>query len=226
MRHERFGQFGILGAIALMAVALTAVQAQRDPSVFVPYLGGLDPVAVMIAVSALGFVSLADLRSRASFQIARRDDVLAGCRFTAVLVPLFTLAAVGADLLFRYPRDMNVPAPDAFAFYPAIAFLVEVCLHAVPLAVLIALFARSGTLSDRRFWVLATPVALLEAGFQTAAAVTAATAAFSGVHLLAFGLAELHVFRRYGFVSMYVFRLAYYVLWHGVWGALRLEWLF
>ena len=219
-------QYAVLGATALVAVALTVVQTHLDRSVFGRYLGTTNPVVVMIVVSALAFVSLAYLRSHGSFEIVSGEGVLAGLRFTAVVAPLFAVAAIGADLLLRYPRGMNVPAPDAFFFYPAIGFLVEVCLHAVPLALLVALFARSGIPSDRTFWLLAIPVAMLEAGFQTATATTAATAVFSGLQLLAFGLVQLYVFRRFGFVSMYVFRLAYYSLWHMAWGALRLRWLF
>lgn len=220
-------QYAVLGATALVAVVLTVIQTHLDRSVFTPYLGATNPVAVMIVVSALAFVSLAYLRSPGSFEIVgSREDVLAGLRFTAVVVPLFVLAAIGADVLLRYPRGMNVPAPDAFFFYPAIGFLVEVCLHAVPLALLVALFARSGITSDRTFWLLAVLVALLEAGIQTATATTAATAVFSGLQLLSFGLVQLYVFRRFGFVSMYVFRLAYYSLWHIAWGTIRLHWLF
>jgi len=219
-------QYAILGATALVVVAMSAVQIHLDRSVFTRYLGATNPVAVMIVVSALAFVSLAYLRSRGSIEIVSGDGVLAGLQFTARVAPLFALAAIGADLLLRYPRGMNVSAPDALFFYPAIGFLVEVCLHAVPLAVLVALFARSGIQYERTFWLLAVPVALLEAAFQTATAATAATAVFSGVQLFAFGLVQLYVFRRFGFMSMYLFRLAYYSLWHIAWGAIRLRWLF
>lgn len=219
-------QYAVVGVTALVAVALSVVQTHIDRSVFARYVGATNPVVVMIVVSTLAFVSLAYLRSHGSFEIVSGEGFLAGLRFTAVVTPLFAVAAIGADLLLRYPRGMNVPAPDAFFFYPAIGFLVEVCLHAVPLALLVALFARSGIPSDRTFWLLAIPVALLEAGFQAATATTAATAIFSGLQLLAFGLVQLYVFRRFGFVSMYAFRLAYYSLWHMAWGAIRLRWLF
>lgn len=219
-------QYAVLGAIALMAVAFSVVQTHIDRSVFERYLGTANPVATMIAVSAVAFVSLSYLRSRGGFEIVSSEGVLAGLRFTALVAPLFALGAIGADVLLRYPRSMNVPAPDAFFFYPAIGFLVEVCLHALPLALLVALFARSGIPTDRTFWLLAITVAALEAGFQAATATTAATAVFSGLQLLAFGLVQLYVFRRFGFVSMYAFRLVYYSLWHIAWGAIRLHWLF
>jgi hypothetical protein len=129
-------QYAVLGVIALMAVALSVVQTHLDRSVFARYLGTANPAAVMILVSALAFVSLGYLRSHGSFEIVSGQGLLAGLQVTAVVAHLFAVAAIGADLLLRYPRDLNVSVPDAFFFYPAIGFLVEVGLHAVPVALL------------------------------------------------------------------------------------------
>lgn len=219
-------QYAVLGATALVAVALAAVQTQLDRSVFDRYIGALNPVVVMVAVSAAAFASLPYLRKRARFAIATSKGMAEGVRFAVIVAPLFAVAAIAADLLLRYPEDMNVALPDAFFFYPAIAFLVEVCLHALPLALLIMLCAPNGIGSDRQFWALALPVALVEAAIQAATATTTATALFSGLQLIAFGLVQLHIFRRFGFMSMLGFRLVYYCLWHILWGSVRLELFF
>jgi hypothetical protein len=39
-------------------------------------------------------------------------------------------------------------------------------------------------------------------------------------------LCQLLIFRRYDFISMYTFRIAYYMLWHVLWGYARLRLLF
>jgi len=49
---------------------------------------------------------------------------------------------------------------------------------------------------------------------------------YVGLYVFAFNLLELYVFRRYDFVSMYSFRLVYYIHWHIVWGYVRLQLLF
>jgi hypothetical protein len=41
-----------------------------------------------------------------------------------------------------------------------------------------------------------------------------------------FTLVELNMFRRYDFVSMYAFRVVFYLWWHVIWGSVRLRWLF
>jgi hypothetical protein len=47
-------------------------------------------------------------------------------------------------------------------------------------------------------------------------------AAFTAVHILLFGLAELYIFLRFDFISMYAFRIVYYAYWHVAWGHARL----
>jgi hypothetical protein len=39
-------------------------------------------------------------------------------------------------------------------------------------------------------------------------------------------LVQLTLFRRYDFLTMYAFRLVYYLVWHVAWGHLRLQVLF
>ena len=49
---------------------------------------------------------------------------------------------------------------------------------------------------------------------------------YVGLHVFAFNIFQMYVFRRYDFVSMYLFRLVYYIHWHIVWGYVRLQLLF
>jgi hypothetical protein len=50
--------------------------------------------------------------------------------------------------------------------------------------------------------------------------------AFVGAHVWLINIAQLLVFRRYGFVPMYSLRLAYYLIWHIIWGHARLRLMF
>jgi len=47
--------------------------------------------------------------------------------------------------------------------------------------------------------------------------------AYVWLHVWAINLLQLYVFRRFGFVSTYAFRLVYYLHWHVAWGYLRLQ---
>ena len=52
------------------------------------------------------------------------------------------------------------------------------------------------------------------------------SSAYVAAFVFVFTLVELYIYRRYDFVSMYSFRLAFYIWWHIIWGYLRLQWLF
>ena len=138
---------------------------------------------------------------------------------------LIAASAIAADLLLRFDEDMNVAMPDALRFYPAIAVLVEIALHLVPIAVLVGLLG-APTAIDITFWRIAVPVALVEAVLQAVYATSLGTSLFAAAQLLVFGVVQVWVFWRFGFVWMLGFRLAYYAAWHVAWGVVRLELLF
>ena len=49
---------------------------------------------------------------------------------------------------------------------------------------------------------------------------------FDGTRLFMFSFVQLYILKRYDFISMYSFRLVYYLLWHILWGSIRLLILF
>ncbi len=212
-------------AISVVAVGLTVWQVQVDRSVFDRFLGPLNPTAVMVGASLAGLLALASLQRGSDFAVLGPGAAIDAATTIARVVPLLASAAVVADLVFRFPEDTNVEMPDALRFYPAIAVFVEMVLHAVPIAVLVAAFGMPTGL-DGSFWRIAVPVAAIEAVLQAAYATSVGTAVFSAVQLTVFGVVQVWMFWRFGFVWMLGFRLVYYALWHLAWGAARLELLF
>jgi hypothetical protein len=51
-------------------------------------------------------------------------------------------------------------------------------------------------------------------------------AAYVFLNVWVINMVQLALFKRYDFVSMYAFRLMYYLLWHIAWGHARLGLLF
>jgi hypothetical protein len=212
-------------AIALAATGLTAWQVAIDRSVFEDYFGAANPMVAMVGAAAAGVIAIAYLQGSSDFAILGPGDGADAVSIIAWTVPLLAAVAIGADIVFRFDEDVNVALPDALRFYPAIAFFVESVLHAVPIAVLVAILGMPTGL-DATFWRIAIPVALIEAVLQAAYATSVGTSVFSAVHLLVFGAVQVWMFWRFGFLWMLGFRLAYYSLWHILWGAARLEVLF
>ena len=142
----------------------------------------------------------------------RRRSIGAAAPARVTVRRILALAAMGAalallpiaiDRAMPFPRDLNLPLPGALLFYPAIAVVAETVFHLGPLA-LLALMAPRGPPAVR----LMLPVILVE-GNVGAVSVT-----------------QLWLFQRYGFTAMIGLRLAFYLVWHIVWGTVRLAILF
>jgi hypothetical protein len=209
-----------IAIIGVIATVLAIVAGRAESDAFDPYFGPVPPWTAVVGVSLLALPVLRGLGDRGW-------DLWGGDRSEWLLIVAAALAlaamAIVADLLLRYPEDMNVPAPASLAFYPTIAWVVEVTFHATPLLGLIVVFGSPDSTADIRFWAMAAAVAAIEAGLQAAYATTLGTAVFSGVHLLVIGIVQVYVFRRVGFFPMLGFRLVYYAVWHLAWGAARLQ---
>ena len=216
-------QYRALAVLSFAVAGMMLILSLSRSALFKPYFGDVPPLTAITLVILAGVFSLGFLHSRGWFEIYTRD-CFRGMVFSTILATLLGIGQVFADLVIRFPKDLNVPPPQSLLFYPVMAYVVETCFHALPLALVLAIL---GPLSKEvntnvLVWLCFLPVASLEPivmrrlGFS----------AYVGLFVFTFNLLQLYVFRRYDFVSMYSFRLVYYVLWHVLWGYLRLRLLF
>jgi hypothetical protein len=198
--------------------------------VFQPYFGSIPPLLAIALIAVVGVVSLGLLRSHGWFQISTTAGTVRGVVFAALGATLFGIEVVVADLIIRFPANINVPLPQALLFYPVMAGVAEVSFHALPLALLLIGLRPLGKKldADTLVWFCILLVSLPEPIYQMGMGLSAKpfswTDVYVGLHVFTFNLLQLYVFRRYDFVSMYSFRLIYYVYWHIIWGYLRLQW--
>lgn len=155
-----------------------------------------------------------------------------------ILVGLaFGAALVAHDLLFHWTdafRRLNPelpsfnalgPFPGPLLFYSGGAIIVEVFYRLLPIPLLLWLIsnvALRGRAQERVFWVLAALTSLIEPATQDLIAlqrselVAAASVVFVIDYVL--NLAQAIVFRRYGFLSSILMRVAAYAVWHVAYG--------
>ena len=228
---DRPAFWALAGGATVGALVLGAVD--RDP--FERLLGPIPPLAAVAVAAGAGIVALEVLARRGWCPPRDRLDR----RAAALLVGAATVLAVAAmafDAAVPFDEDMNVAWPRSMLYYPTMAFLAEVALHLVPLAIVATTPNR---LADRRpdreapgratALTAIVAVALVEAGLQTASALAGPdrrAALFVAPHLVIIGVVELLGFRRKGFAALATFRLTYYLLWHVIWGPVRLRLLF
>jgi hypothetical protein len=132
-----------------------------------------------------------------------------------------------------FPATTNILFPESVLFYPAVGFFVEILFHVLPLTVLLLLLNSllKGTDQQVIFWISIVVVSLLEPIYQSSNMASSSyypvwEVLYVGLHIFLINLCQLLIFKRYDFVSMYTFRLVYYMFWHIGWGYLRLRLLF
>lgn len=227
---EALQQVVAFAALTLAAVGLVAILTFSGRAVFQPYFGRIPPLVAIALVASFGAVCLYILYIRGWFYVVNPGMTLRGIALSAALVALFAVESTLLDAVVRFPQDLNVPLPQALAFYPASAYVVEIVFHVLPLTLLLVALDRLGGRTPFSYvlWVSIVLAALLEPTYQLAFQERPFTwaGAYMWARLFVFSLIQLALFRRFDFVTMYSFRLLYYAYWHIIWGYLRLHVLF
>jgi hypothetical protein len=235
MRNRKGNQSFPVPALTVSSVIVVAsifTVSSTDGVTFAPYFGIVPPVTAAIFVCLAGIAALYVLEKIHDLPVFARQ--LSGRQFliaVAAAVPFMVLVTV-VDLTIGFPVDINVPLPAAIIFYPAMGYIAQLALHIVPLSVLLSIgksfFSRLS--ARRRLWVSIVLASMPESVFQVSASLSdgklTLLGSFVAMHLFAFGLVELYLFRRFDYATMFVFRMAYYAYWHLAWGTLRLQWVF
>lgn len=194
------------------------------------FLGETNPILVIGVAAGIGAIALWALRASYTFRILSGWQTLRGIALAATFATLLGGAIVIVDVIIRYPQEMNVPFPQALLFYPAIGFVAEIVFHILPLTLLLlAMKPLTGRLGrERVVWLGILLVGLLEPTFQVFFEPKAWTwgTVYTWIHVFTIALLQLYLFVRFDFVSMYSFRLFYYIYWHILWGVIRLDVLF
>lgn len=229
---EERSQFLVFGLLSLVVSGFTGVLTVTSPQVFRPYFGAINPMLSMLGVLVLGFSLWFLLLSRGWFVVYEPGALRQSLPLVVVLPTVLAVGMVAVDVLAVLPPDTNVRFPRSLLFYPTMGFVVEILFHLLPLSIAFVTAAALSREIDRAtlpsvFIVIISllePVFQLQAGFSSD--VPRWTEAYIGLNVFAINLAQLYLFKRYDFLTMYAFRLVYYLLWHILWGVARVQILF
>lgn len=228
LTNERL-QYLVYIGLWLGVAGLTGILSIRDNLFFQRFFGGINPLVAMVVIGLLGLVLLDVFLSRGWFDIYRTWNV-GWLIIPFCLAALFALVIILVDIKVGFPKEMNVPFPRSLLFYPAIGFVVEIVFHVLPLSLLLIVLTNLSktTNFDSLIWPCLIVVALLEPIYQTimGSQMPVWATVYVFLHVFLFNMLELVIFKRYDFVSMYAFRMMYYLFWHILWGYARLKLLF
>ena len=195
------------------------------------FFAKLNPLAAITIVVVVGVLALTYLNSTGYFVIFRRERI----KQLLLYLPLtlvFVGGAIAVDAVFTFPEDINLLPPKSLLFYPMIGFVVEIVFHIVPLAILFALLTNIFKNVDKEKIILVCIilVAVIEPIYQFAFSSDSGFPMWvrivDTIRLILFSIVQLYIFKNNDFLSMYSFRLVYYLFWHIIWGTIRLRLLF
>jgi len=224
-------QYLVYAGLAIAALGLATTAYFADNLVYRRLIGTMNPFKIMIPIIIMGFILSSVLLSRNWFAIYGKGT-LKGVLLSAGLASILGIIGILLDHVIVYPRTMNVPFPESLAYYPSIAFSAEIVFHLLPLTLFSILLSSVFQKVDSRkiIWIaifiasLSDPILQI---FDAAANNYPLWAVLvTGLHVFVINILQLVIFKRYDFVSMLSFRLVYYIIWHIVWGNIRLRVLF
>lgn len=222
-------QYGVLALLSLAAIGLAFGVLLSGGTAFDRYLGPVNPMLAIALASILAVFSMRYLGSRYGFVVFSPSKTLRGVAISAGIAGLFAAGTITVDLALGYPEGINVAWPQSLLFYPSVGYFVDLFFHVSGLALLLIVLrplARKVS-NNRLVWLCIIIAALIEPVLQVIWGGSLSwISLYTGLSITAFGVVQLFLFRRYGFVTMYSLRLSYYVLWHIVWGYVRLGVLF
>jgi len=218
--------------IAGFVLVLVAILYASDDRILQLFIGAVNPfLAASIAILA-GFISFYFLLSQKLFVIYKKGSLKEIVR-SSVPALLFVSITILVDLITVFPKDLNILFPLSLVFYPAMGFFAEILFHIMPLSTLlyILMFVLKNIKRSALIWVSFIIISLLEPAYQAAPMVLsqhfpiwAIIVVF--INLAAFTLYQLYILKRHDFISMYAVRLTYYLVWHIIWGYMRLRIIF
>ena len=222
-------QLKVCAVIMIIVIGLTGLLNYWNASVFQRFFGGLHPVVLVFAMFVLGFYLLYFLLAKDWFVIFKKENLRGLVRYSGLTI-VFAAISIALDVKVGFPEEMNIRLPEAWLFYPAIAFFVEILFHVLPLSLLLITLTSffSKVKYQKLLWVCILIVAFLEPTYQVVFmdSSPAWAVAMVWLNLFVFNLVQLWIFKQYDFIAMLSFRLLYYLIWHIIWGYIRLELLF
>lgn len=229
--QENKTQFLVFAILFIVVMLCTVLARIQNRNIFGPHLGSANPLVSIPIIAMIGFVCFSILIKQKWFPVFQTVN-LKGYRLAAILSIVFCFEAIVLDLVFCFPKEMNILFPNSILYYPVVGFVVNTLFHVIIVTIvmgLLRLIASHMTL-EKTIWIAILLTALVEPVYQMifGAKVNGWTwlVVLTGIHVMLINLAQLFLFRRYDFVTMYAMRLMFYLLWHIVWGMVRLNVLF
>lgn len=225
-------QYKVFIGLSVAVTAMAGALYYSDNFIFERFIGYINPLIASITIIITGFILLSFALFKNWFAIYRKESLKKIFR-NSILALLFVPISMLVDIKVGFAENINILFPKSLLFYPVIGFFAEILFHVLPLSLLLMLMTSiANKISLKKiFWICILIVSLLEPFYQTIAMFSSSrfpiwASMIVLLNLFLFNLIQLLLLKKYDFISMYSFRLVYYLVWHIAWGYFRLQLLF
>ncbi len=224
-------QYIIFLILSLTVLGFTIILYLLQSDVFSGFFGSINPILVIPLFIILGFGTLLYLQIKRDTVIFRKGKPKKW--MIVSLIPLaFALGVILMEVFYPFSEDINVLFPKSLLFYPVMGFVAEIIFQLVPLSLLFALLTVIFKKVDQNKIIILCImiVSLIEPIFQflfdTSVSRPLWIKLIDAFRIYLFCCVQLFIYKRYDFVSMFLYRMVYYLFWHVIWGTIRLNILF
>lgn len=219
--------------LSSLLIALTSILYISDKFIFQKYMGKLNPLITVPIIATLGFFSLSFLVSK-NWISNHKDNNSKYLFYSSIITVILASVMILVDLnKIAFSENINILFPKSLLFYPVIGFVAEIIFHIFPFTLLVLLFGYflKNPNNNKIIWTSILIVSLVEPIFHIVDMSSGQQNSFwllgyIGIHICLFNFLQLYTLKRNGFIAMYLLRMIYYLIWHILWGYLRLNILF
>ncbi|MCY3410519.1 MAG: hypothetical protein INQ03_02675 [Candidatus Heimdallarchaeota archaeon] len=216
---ESYTYIGITWILTIMVYILKS----KEFDGYEPFVGSANYLLISMMIYVLGYLFLIIFRENV---VSDSLATLESFHVPFVLGMLFSSITILIDYTIGFGDDINVGIGDGLLFYPAIAMIVEIVFHLLPMTILYSVILKLTNNGRETALLIGTLcIASFEPTFQL---IFTSFDNFSTwmvvvfwIHLFLFNLFQLRMFKKFSFNHMYIMRIGYYILWHILWEIIR-----
>lgn len=206
----------------LISIGTSVTCSLIDPYFYSKILGDQNSIIIFITSGIAAYLSIIYI-NRYDLHFISNAFSKRKLLFYFSISILLGFMPVLIDTWHSFPKDINVLFPESVLFYPTIGVLAEILFHLLPATLLLVIF-RSKIRNHP--WIIIVSVAAVEPVFQVIFGIGPNGIELRDVlvflEIFIFGIVQMHAFMKYGFFTMYICRIGFYLTWHFFWGTIRL----
>lgn len=209
---------------------LTIIMFFIDRSIFRALIV-FNPILFVSIISIFSIISIGFLIYKDQFFIYKAVKISERLKPITMSICL-AFIMIFIDILSPFSKEINILFPNSLLYYLIIAFVIDILFHTIFFGILYKLFKKLHKRMPKMnsFKISSLFISIIEPIIQIFLLSSSKQPFFIGlyivIHIFTINYIQMKLFYNTDFVTMNLFRLTYYTIWHIIWGMIRLSLIF